>query len=444
MHRHIVVVSFLEWLNWNDKGRLRIAAGRLVWCSADSEAEAFHGSLQFAPDFEPADDAFLIAEIAAPPRVIDGGLLWLPLEGSRFSTLSERSSRLLSPAAERMNVALGLAPASVQEVWARWKDRCRVENADQQARRLWTWAFGRAWPTDSGSPEEECLGQTRVSWANMTELLATKPPLRDQISGTSVEAWMPMVLAAERAGLLATEKDADWRKATRAYIKSSLESGRIAPSFLQTEDASFRLAFENLPRDRPAMIELVAVATGAHHALRIVGGQGPEIGALKKDLQTLTNLVSDAEIGKRSNILTMSLLALGRLLPGSAVVALLARAEAPEGWASSCTEASPERAPPNGGADVDGGDLSCLATGDSQLRTVHAEVEPAVPQSGIANAGPDADHSGDPRGERPSASQAPGVAQPRVPRPKGTKGRTAKSPIAQRENPTADAAASGK
>lgn len=409
MHRHIIVISFLEWLNWHDKGRLRVAAERLVWCAADSEASAFLCSLQFAPDFEPADDAFLIAEIAAPPRFIAGGLLWLSMEGSRFSTLSERSSRLLSPAAERMNVALAPAASGVQEAWARWKDRCHVENADQQARRLWTWAFGRAWPTDPDSPEEQCLGQVRSSWANMTELLATKPPLRDQISGTSVAAWMPMVLAAEQAGLLASEQEADWRQATRAYIASSLKSGRIAASFLQTEDAIFRQAFENLPRDRHAMIELVAVATGAHHALRIIGGQGPDIGALRKDLQTLTNLVSAAKIGERSNIVTMSLLALGRLLPGSVVVALQAPAEAPEGWASSCTEPSPVRASPSGGTDVDGGAPSCRAAGDGEPQEIGALVEPEGQEPGTGTAWPDAESGADSREDRPSPSPKSGV-----------------------------------
>lgn len=407
MHRHIVVVSFLEWLNWHDKGSLRIVAQRMVWVPAESEAEALICSLQFAPDLEPADDAFLIAEITAPPQMITGGLLWLPLEQARFLALSERSSRLLLPAAERMSVTLHLVAPELQEAWARWKNLCRVESADKQARRLWIWAFGQTWPIDPNSPEETCLRQTATSWDAMTKLLATNVRLREQITGTSVAAWMPMVFAAEEAGLLSKGDDADWRMATRAYIASSVRSGRIAPGFLQSDDAIFQQAFEKLPCDNPAMIELIAVATGAHHALRIIGGLEPDIGALTKDLETLTDLVSGAEMGKKKTILNMALLTLGRLLPGPAVAALQARAEAAVGWVASWMDSSPEEAPPERGNCEDGGTSSCPTAETNALFTVGAEVEAAAPERYSSTSCPDADHHMDPCDEKPSASQDP-------------------------------------
>lgn len=402
MHRHVVVVSFLEWLNWHDKGGLRVAADRLVWCAVDSEASAFISSLQFAPDFETLDDAFLIAEITVPPRVIAGGLLWLALDGVKFSALSERSSRLLSPAAERMNAALGMASAVIQKAWVRWKDCSRIENADQQARRLWAWAFDRAWPTDPDRPEERWLGQTRVRLDNMTKLLATNVPLRERVSGTSAEAWMLMALAAEEAGLLDKDKDADWRRTTRAYIGSCLSSARIAPSFLRMEDDNFRQAFESLPCDRPAMIELVAIATGAHHALRIVGGQAPDIGSLEKDLQALTKLAVAAEIGETASVPTMTLLSLGRLLPGSAIVALRAREDAPAGWASCHTEVTSGGNSPNGGAFNVVGTPSSLAAEGSELDDPAATVEIEGRELVAGLASPDAERNVSSREDRPS------------------------------------------
>lgn len=334
MHRHIIVVTFLEWLNWNNKGFLRVAPDRISWCQIDDSAMAFLNSLQFAPDLEPADDGFLIAEIKIPPRNLGDGMLLLPLESTEFETVSERSSRLLSPAAKRMNVDLALATEDIQDAWARWKESYKDQNADQQARRIWSWAWARPWPAISHSSQEQLLNKTRQSLVEMTSLLAENVPLREKVSGTSAEAWMHMVLAARQVGLLASDDAADWRRATHSYITSCARSGLLAASFFLEADPAFSDAIATLPLSKIAMVELVAVAVGEHHALRLNAGQDPDFEALFTDLQNLLVLVSKDQPDAKGIILSTALLAFGRLLPGGAVVALQGKADPSTGWAA--------------------------------------------------------------------------------------------------------------
>lgn len=334
MHRHIIVVTFLEWLNWNNKGFLRVASDRISWCQSDGAATAFLNSLQFAPDLEPADDGFLIAEIKMPPRNSGDGMLLLLLESSEFETVSERSSRLLSPAAKRMNVDLALATEDIQDAWARWRESYKDQSADQQARRIWSWAWGRPWPSIAHSSQEQFLNKTRQSLVEMTALLAENVPLREKVSGTSAEAWMHMVLAAKQGELLPSDDSADWRRATNSYITSCARSGHLAASFFLEADPAFSDAFAALPLSRIEMVELVAVAAGEHHALRLNAGHDPNFGALLTDLQNLMNLASKDQPEEQSDILTTALLAFGRMLPGSAVVALQGKADLSTGWAA--------------------------------------------------------------------------------------------------------------
>ena len=56
-------------------------------------------------------------------------MLLLSLDGTSFEALSERSSRLLSPAAKRMNADLELAIEAIRDAWARWKARYKNESA---------------------------------------------------------------------------------------------------------------------------------------------------------------------------------------------------------------------------------------------------------------------------------------------------------------------------
>jgi hypothetical protein len=333
MHRHIIVVTFLEWLNWNNKGFLRVAPDRISWCQIDGAATAFLNSLQFAPDLEPADDGFLIAEIKLPPRNSGDGMLLLSLDSSEFETVSERSSRLLSPAAKRMNVELALATEDIQDAWTLWKERYTDQNADQQARRIWSWAWGRPWPSISHSCHEKILKKTRQSLIEMTALLAENVPLREKVSGTSAEAWMHMVLAAKQGELLASDDAADWRRATNSYITSCVRSGHLAASFILEGDPAFSDAFAALPLSRIEMVELVAVAAGEHHALRLNAGYDPNLGALVADLQNLLNLAAEHQPEEQSVILSIALLAFGRMLPGGAVVALQGKADLRTGWA---------------------------------------------------------------------------------------------------------------
>lgn len=333
MHRHIVVVSFLEWLSWNNRGALRVSAQRVIWCADDCAASAFLNSLQFAPDLEPADDAFLVAEINRPPRNFGNGMLFLSLDGTSFEALSERSSRLLSPAAKRMNADLELATEGIREVWADWKARYKSESADQQARRIWSWAWAQPWPSELQSQQEQLLVKTRQSLGEMSRLLAENSALHEKIAGTSAETWIHMALAAEQGKLLAPDKDAAWREASRPYIQSCASSGQLTAAFFPKADAAFSNALAKLPLDRIEMLELVAVATGEHHALRMNVGHEPDFETLFSDLQILSDLAFQADPNGRSIILSAALLALGQLLPGTAVVALQAQADFPVGWA---------------------------------------------------------------------------------------------------------------
>lgn len=333
MHRHIVVVTFLEWLNWNNKGILRIAPQRLVWCHVDGSSTAFQSSLQFAPDLEPADDAFLVANVKEPPRAWGNGTLLLPLDGTTFEVLSERSSRLLSPAAKRMNANLEVATENIQDMWVRWKELYNKECADQQSRRIWAWAWANPWPSDPECAEERLLMKTRNCLTKMSRLLAEKPETLEKVSGTSAEPWLHMALAAEQEKLLSPEKDADWRKTSHPYINSCVRSGKFNTTFFSKAEMAFSNAFESLPLDRIEMADFLAVAIGEHHALRLNAGQEPDVGALVSDLRILADIVAKIRPDSQKLTLSSALLALGGLLPGSAVGALMVKADTPAGWA---------------------------------------------------------------------------------------------------------------
>jgi len=403
MNRHIVVITFLELLNWNSKGLLRVASQRLVWCHVDGAAAAFQSSLQFAPDLEPADDAFLIANVETPPRNLENGTLLLPLDGTKFEVLSERSSRLLSPAAKRMNANLELATESIQEAWVSWKKRYNSESADQQARRIWTWAWAQSWPSNPQSTQEQLLKKTRQNLAEMSRLLAEKPDVREKIAGTSAEAWIHMAFAAEQAKLLSPEKDADWRKASQPYINSCAQSGQLNASFLPKADTVFSTAFDTLPLDRIEMVEFVAVATGEHHALRLNTGQEPDLEALVSDFRILSDLAAKDGPERQKLIISTALLALGGLLPGTAVGALMVKTDLQAGWGTTLLQGNKEQ---------DG--MQTVSPGNPAVTLPHSiTVSDAIDnESGPSGAKPEAvavavDRETEPQSSMVSATVAP-------------------------------------
>ena len=353
MHRHIVVITFLEWLNWNNKGLLRVAPQRLVWCQIDGVAAAFQTSLQYAPDLEPADDAFLIANVEAPPCNSGNGTFILSLDGTKFAALSERSSRLLSPASKRMNADLELAAESIQEAWVRWKERYNSDSADQQARRIWTWAWAQSWPSDPQSPQEQLIMKTKQCLVEMSRLLAEKSDVREKIAGTCAEAWVHMALAAEQKKLLSTEKDADWRKTSQPYINFCVRSGQLNATFFPKADTDFSDVFHSLPLDRSEMVEFVAVATGEHHALRLNTGQEPDLKALVSDLHILSDLAAKDGPDWQKLILSTALLALGELLPGTAIGALMAKTSLQAGWVIPLLQGNKEQEIAENGTQTD-------------------------------------------------------------------------------------------
>ncbi|ASP23735.1 hypothetical protein ANTHELSMS3_04636 (plasmid) [Antarctobacter heliothermus] len=407
MNRHIVVITFLELLNWNSKGLLRVASQRLVWCHVDGAAAAFQSSLQFAPDLEPADDAFLIANVETPPRDSGNGTLLLPLDGTKFEVLSERSSRLLSPAAKRMNANLELAIESIQDAWVSWKKRYNSESADQQSRRIWAWAWANPWPSDPQSPQEQLLRNSKKCIAEMSRLLAEKPDLREKIAGTSAEAWMHMALAAEQGELLASEDDAEWRRATRAYITSCARTGQLNAAFFQNADTIFSNAFDALPLDRVEMVELVATAIGEHHALRLNTGQEPDLEALVSDLRILSDLAAKDGPDRQKLIISTALLTLGGLLPGTAVGALMVKTDLQAGWGTTLLQGNKEQ-------EIAEDGMQTVSPGNSAVTLPHSiAVSEAIDnESGPSGAKPEAvavavDRETEPQPSMVSATVAP-------------------------------------
>lgn len=364
-HPHLVVVSYLEWLNWNSRGLLRVSPQRIVWCGDDDRAGAALSSLQFAPDLEPADDAFLIAQIMYPPSRVDGGMLSVLLDGSQFQALSERSHRLMSPTATRMNVDLSVAGDRIQDMWARWKDQYAVESCDAQARRVWRWAWAKKWPSDPLGPHNQSLSKTVQTLAEMTRLFTKDIRIHDRYAETSAESWLRMALAAEAKGLLSADDTADWRLATKAYFTSFMRAKELASTFFQEGNVAFEDALATLPLEREQMIELLSVAVGQHHALRLNIGRDPDLEALWSDLRSLIGLMSTNQSDQQSIIVSKALLAFGRLLPGSAIVAFQAKTDLPIGWANRLLQSDDEAAPFE---DVTGLDVREAPTnGESQL-----------------------------------------------------------------------------
>jgi hypothetical protein len=355
-HRHFVVVSYLEWLNWNARGFLRVSPQRVIWCHVEDGADAVSSSLHSAPDLEPADDAFLIAQITSPPRRLDGGMLSVPLDGAQFQALSERSHRLMSPTATRMNVDLVVADDSIQDIWTHWKDRYAVESCDAQARRIWTWAWGQKWPSDPQDPHGQLLLKTRQTLAEMTRQF-TKDIRLYAYAETSAEPWLRMALTAEAGKLLPSGDKADWRLATQTYFASFMPSKQLAWSFFPEGNSAFAAALDTLPLDQSEMIELMSVAVGQHHALRLNIGRDPNPEAFETDLRNLTCLVSTDQSDMQRMIISSALLAFGRLLPGSAVVAFKAKTDLTAGWANRLLESCNGFAPLS---DARGGDVSDL------------------------------------------------------------------------------------
>lgn len=332
MNRHLIVITFLEWLNWNAKGVLRVSPGRLAWCYEDTAATSFLNSMRLAPDLEPADDSFLLADVSMPPRNDGSGNLLVPLEGARFEALSERSSRLLAPSAKRMDIDLALVAADVQDAWADWKETYWLESANQQARRVWSWAWDQPWSFSPDCLEETLLDETRQIETELKSLRNENAARLDPFTGTTAEAWVAMVLAADRRQLLTSEKDASWRGATNAYVLACRRSGRMAASFLPKDDKTFVDALVSLPLDKPEMVQRLAVATGEHHAFRLTSGQDPDLSVLLADIRTLSELSSNDTQAARQRNLSTALLVLGRLMPGAAVMALLQSQDLVPGW----------------------------------------------------------------------------------------------------------------
>lgn len=340
MNRHLIVITFLEWLNWNAKGTLRVAPGRLIWCSGDAATGAVLGSLRLAPDLEPADDSFLLAEVNAAPSDAGFGNLLLPLKSTRFEALCERSTRLLEPSAKRMAVDLALAAEDIREVWRDWKDAYRLDIANQQARRIWSWAWGHPWSFSAECREELLLREAQQIENELKEVTIENASRLDPFIGTTAESWVRMILAADRSELLAPEKDALWRNATNAYILSCKRAGRLGASFLPMSDKTFSDALNSLPLNKPEMVKRLAVATGEHHALRLTAGQVPDPSALLADIQTLVELPSSDTPDTSKGNASTALLVLGRSMPGAAIIALLQSSDIIPGWLNRLFEES--------------------------------------------------------------------------------------------------------
>ncbi len=337
MSRHLIAISYLEWLNWNLKGVLRVTPGRLVWFDTSTVVTAVEESLRLASDLEPADDGFLLAYPCVPPFRIGSGSALLSIDGTTFEALSERSVRLLSPTAKRMDLELTLADSEIQDAWVTWKKTYFFESLNQQARRIWSWAWERPWPTSSDSTEESLLSKARTMQTEMMEPPVEDAALVNRVTGTGAEAWARMILAARQRQLLASD-DASWLGATNSYLGACKKFGHASATFLPMDDDTLADALGVLPLEKAEMVQLLAVATGEHHAKRLADEDEPDFDALELDLRTLARIVPDDSLETGWAQLSVALIALGLALPGAAVVGLLQSRMRQKGWAQPLME----------------------------------------------------------------------------------------------------------
>ena len=138
------VVTYQEWLNWIETGRIRCNSSRIVPQNDLKINESFAISMNAAPDVSTINDqAYVVARLKAKyedyiapvssPSL--DGTVWLKLEAvEQFMPVTERGGRLIKADARRAWVRIG--EASYQSSWESWTNEARQDGADKRGRML--------------------------------------------------------------------------------------------------------------------------------------------------------------------------------------------------------------------------------------------------------------------------------------------------------------------
>ncbi len=334
MDRHLIAITYLEWLNLGARGCLRVAPERIVWTTEVTASEALTISLNAAPDLDPADDAFLLATVTRAPALSEfRSRLDLSFKGTQFEALSERSHRLLNPTATRMHAELAIASTPLQDAWLQWKRYYRNRSKQLRADRLLDWAWDHS-PTQlskSGATQLlDTIGEFERMIAYRTK---SNPDYMQSISGSDAYAWFCMASYASDQGILDTSEDASWKDPVNKYIKASRQRAAIDPCFYRTDDALFAAAISELARESETVSMPLALAIAKHHSERVSSGQNLNFGAFVDDLVRFINSFgSEIDFNKQNDSLSLAIMALARSLPDEAVLEITNDPEFRPGW----------------------------------------------------------------------------------------------------------------
>lgn len=343
MDRHLIAITYLEWLNWGARGCLRVAPERIVWTTEVTESEALTTSLNAAPDLDPADDAFLLATVTKAPALSEfRSGLDLPFKGTQFEALSERSHRLLNPTATRMHAELTIASLPLQDAWLQWKRYYRNRSTQLRAERLLDWVWDHS-PSRLSKSEATQLRDAVDEFERMiADRTKSNPDYMQSISGSNAYAWFCMASYASDQGILDMSEDASWKDPVNKYIKASRQRAAIDPCFYRTDDPLFAAAISEFAREREKVWMPLALAIAKHHSERVTSGQKLDFRAFVEDLARFVDSTGrETDFKKRNDGLFLLIMAFARSLPDEAVLEITKDPQFRPGWLNDMLQIVP-------------------------------------------------------------------------------------------------------
>ncbi|WP_126053376.1 hypothetical protein [Sphingomonas sp. S-NIH.Pt1_0416] len=343
MDRHLIAITYLEWLNWGARGCLRVAPERIVWTTEVTESEALTTSLNAAPDLDPADDAFLLATVTRAPALSEfRSGLDLPFKGTQFEALSERSHRLLNPTATRMHAELAIASLPLQDAWLQWKRYYRNRSTQLRADRLLDWVWDHSPSRLSKSDATQLLDAIDEFERMIADRTKSNPDYMQSISGSDAYAWFCMASYASDQGILDMSEDASWKDPVNKYINASRQRAAIDRCFYRTDDALFAAAISELARERERVWMPLALAIAKHHSERVSSGQNLDFRAFADDLARFIGSTGhETDFKKQNDGLSLAIMALARNLPDEAVLEITKDPLFRPGWLNDLLQTLP-------------------------------------------------------------------------------------------------------
>lgn len=334
MDRHLIAITYLEWLNWGARGCLRAAPERIVWATEVTESEALTASLNAAPDLDPADDAFLLATVTRAPALSElRSGIDLSFNGTQFEALSERSHRLLNLTATRMHVELAIGSRPLQDAWLQWKRYYRTRSTRLRADRLLDWVWNDSQSRLSKSDATQLLDVIGEFERMIADRTKSNPDYMQSISGSDAYAWFCMASYASDQGILDMSEDASWKDPVNKYIKASRQRAAIDRCFYRTDDPLFAAAIGELEREREKVSMPLALAIAKHHSERVSSGQNLDFRSFVNDLSRFIDSIGpETDSKQRNDDLSLAIMALARTLPDEAVLEITKDPEFRPGW----------------------------------------------------------------------------------------------------------------